>query len=185
MFRQGLVINMFPKKIEWSSWSAIEKVTYIAQVLAPFSLLITVIFSYLSWQTQLTIFKAQSSPHLTIGEPSIEKSTLVFPITNTGGSEATGVCVDLHEVPLIERLDKKCLGSVQPGSTKEYELEVNEKFKKIIDYTPNSIGFVRSDNKPSCKYGSWNVIAFDISYVGAFGVSGFESKSIYTCGERK
>ena len=172
---------MFPRKTEWSSWTAIEKVTYVAQILAPFSLLITVFFSYLSWQTQLTIFKSQSSPSLKLHSLYIEDSALIFPIKNTGGSEALDVCVALHEIPRIERLDERCIGEIKPNNTKEYRLELNERFQEVIQYTPTSLGLLRFGNKLNCESSSRDIIAFDISYSGAFGIDDFESISIYIC----
>jgi hypothetical protein len=64
---------MLPKKSEWKKWSSIEKASYLAQILVPFSLLITVIFSFLAWQEsrrsfelQATLFQSQNSPNLSV-----------------------------------------------------------------------------------------------------------------------
>jgi hypothetical protein len=87
---------MLPTRGEWSSWKKVDKIAYIAQVAAVFSLLPTTMFAFLSWREarlarddQSAYFIAEKAPVLQVESLSMANgATLTMTVKNTGDSAA-------------------------------------------------------------------------------------------------
>lgn len=102
---------MYPTRSDWNSWTALEKVGYIAQILATFSLLPTVLFAWLSWQEvrlarteQLKLFFAEKAPNIDVSNISILKGILTITLENAGQTPANSVSILIKQVGKNETL---------------------------------------------------------------------------------
>lgn len=105
---------MVPDKREWRSYTALEKVTYVAQALVLPTLAVTFVFSFLTWKEAKTgqalaksaqeqeraFFIAQNPPQLELTGARVFESDfgpiLFLSIKNVGESAARSPCVDVH-----------------------------------------------------------------------------------------
>lgn len=99
---------MIPKPKEWSSWDAIQKITYVAQLTTALSFLGATTFSYLAWNEahlarveQKSFFISEKAPRLEIESIYLKDSdinespTLTVELRNNGDSEVRGFSVRL------------------------------------------------------------------------------------------
>jgi hypothetical protein len=107
---------VIPGKREWRSYTALEKVTYIAQALVLPTLAVTFVFSFLTWKEAKTgqelakaaqeqeraFFIAQNPPQLELTGGRVFESDvgpmLFLSIKNVGDSAARSPCVDVHRL---------------------------------------------------------------------------------------
>lgn len=99
---------MHPNKNEWHSWSPMEKVSYVAQVLATLSLFPTVLFAWLGWQEakiarseQFRLLLAEKPPHI-VAEPALSEGHFFIVLENTGSTPA-----EIKRVLLTEQNDSR------------------------------------------------------------------------------
>ena len=89
----------------WANMSALNKATFIAQLMAPLALLTTVVFSYFSWaearrsaEVQQDMFAAQFAPKLDVTRALFgfgDEGAIVHLVAdNIGGSAAYSVCLE-------------------------------------------------------------------------------------------
>ncbi|NQU33860.1 MAG: hypothetical protein HQ521_11535 [Bacteroidetes bacterium] len=175
---------MIPKNKEWGSWSSIDKVTYIAQLLVPFTLLITVIFSYFGWReaklsriAQNTYFSAQHSPNLVadVRFTRPELPTWVLTLTNNGDSTALNVCVYIREMFGNHVYRDTCEDderifsnfSVGKGDSIEYPIILASEFEKVIGFLPEETMILKKfDSLPNTYHIYLTVI---VTYKNAIG----------------
>jgi hypothetical protein len=177
---------MLPNKLEWKSWSAIEKASYVAQLLAPFSLLVTVIFSYLAWtesrhsfELQKTIFQAQNAPEISVKtirmvQPG-KAAVMLIPIKNVGNSVAKNICVSLYKIGDKTPFNRSCdsdrpfVGmSLQNGQDFELPLESAIHLEKEIGFTPSDIHIYKvGDKSAKCSSVAFKSIILHIEYMDA------------------
>jgi hypothetical protein len=96
---------MIPSRNDWRNWDAMQKVTYVAQLLVPVSLMVTVLFSYLTWresriarELEKQLFAAQSAPQVRITgiffpDTGGGQRPMMLGLKNEGDSTAEAVCV--------------------------------------------------------------------------------------------
>lgn len=93
---------MWPRLEEWRRWSALDKASYVAQLLAPVALVVSSVFSFLSWQEarqaleiQQRMFATQNGPLLELVGAELRPdvgNNLIFQVKNVGASDALSVC---------------------------------------------------------------------------------------------
>jgi hypothetical protein len=152
---------MLPTRSEWKAWSTRQRVEYVAQFAVPISLLVTVIsllvtvvFSYLSWiearksleltnaglRQQQALFIAQNPPDFDITGVHVRDSTvgplLFFSLKNTGDSALRSPCVVITRVdkpnyvpePVSSNCDRKdsyANATLRKGEGVTYDIPVN------------------------------------------------------------
>jgi len=133
---------MLPKAKEWRRWSALDKATYLAQLLAPISLIIGSIFSYLSWreahaaqEVQQRLFIAENGPNIEIDTinltPSDGGKVVALTMKNVGGSNSHGLCFQFY-ADYVKPIDSSPCDDkdpfsnilIRPGSTTTYLMPV-------------------------------------------------------------
>jgi hypothetical protein len=105
-----------PDKKLWAEWTPLEKWTFLAQILVPVSLLVTVVFSYLSWHEaraageqakaaqlqERAFWIAQNPPQLELTGGQMLDSTvgpmLFLYMKNEGDSAARSPCAEIHSL---------------------------------------------------------------------------------------
>ncbi len=149
---------MLPTKNEWKKWGSIERATYLAQLLSPFALLFTVVFSWLSWQAtnesqiqQRDFFVALNAPKIDVSEVRIipkppSKRLLTFIIKNTGNSPAQNICIHISELlsdnvyrntcDSDDRMSHMSLLSLGQGSEATLPLLKAEELEESLGYFP-------------------------------------------------
>lgn len=98
---------MIPNRIEWKSWTTLEKISYSAQFAAALALLPTVIFSYLGLkesrlarEDQAKFFLAEKAPRIEIKNIRIDTGLLNVDLHNIG--ESTARNVDLENFVFVQ-----------------------------------------------------------------------------------
>ncbi|RRN64698.1 hypothetical protein [Caulobacter sp. 602-1] len=96
---------MWPKLEEWRRWSALDRASYVAQLLAPVALVVSSAFSFLGWQEarraleiQQQMFASQNGPLLELVGAEFRsdvRGNLVMQVKNIGASDALSVCSSL------------------------------------------------------------------------------------------
>lgn len=132
-----------------------DKATYVAQILAPIALLVTVFFSYMSWREtrnalsiQERIFTAQNSPRLRLSFVEtglMEKGFSVgLALKNFGDSDAKNLCVRIFDRE-FQPLEKSCLGAREGESTSTSTVAADETFPFLLNLTSprfEPVGFI-------------------------------------------
>ena len=124
---------MLPDKWDWKRFTSIEKATYLAHVLAPVSLLVTTVFSFLAWQEARhaqelarQLFFSQNAPNVSVtrlelvAADAANPPTLSTVLTNVGGSDATNICFKFVEAPLGEPIWQFCRGEIYLGADESF-----------------------------------------------------------------
>ena len=194
---------------DWAKWTPMEKVTYLAQLAAPLTLLATVIFSYLSWREavearhvasaandqQQRFFISQNPPQIDLVSASAAEAggkTWVFlTFKNIGGSEARSPCATIHG-------DLKLGGrSVEPtscggGGGNPYENRTVARNGTYLFYTPQSFLSVvperftvwrPGDPDPECKSKHSDVLLIDVNYYDLTGTKRSNYDQLMVCGK--
>ncbi len=192
---------MLLKKQEWKSMTPLDKATYIAQILAPFSLLITVIFAWLGWQEarksreeQLNYFIAQNSPDVVLSDVNIiphsqEKGKKLFQITldNVGGSNSKNVCITVKRPGGTEKKDEYLNTcdqghlfhnlSLKKGARSNLSILRAESFEDDLGFIPESASIYNDEDAAQFKLS--NVAALiSIYYEGFFDDGYWQGYSI-------
>ena len=91
---------MLPNKNSWRSLSVAEKVSYIANLTVPVTLMVTIIFSYLAYrearltrEQEAVLFLAQNAPRVRVDSVEVDKDVLWVNAMNIGSSVAQKVCI--------------------------------------------------------------------------------------------
>lgn len=191
---------MLPEKWEWKRFSPLDKVTYIAQFLAPVALLVTVIFSYLGWQEarrsleiQERMFTAQNGPRLQLSQVSVgqleEGPVLTFTLKNFGQSEARNVCVRILDVR-FEPVDGTCGNeqrrtvSVAQDETFPYMLPLTGPRLAAVRFVPDDAHIVDENaHVEGCHQGQdASIVAIYFEYENALGVQQTGGDQVLLCG---
>ena len=89
---------MWPRLEEWRRWSALDKASYVAQLLAPVALVVSSVFSFLSWQEARQALEIQQRMFATQNGPLLElvgsaKHGKKSPLVGTGPNGTLGCCI--------------------------------------------------------------------------------------------
>lgn len=154
---------MLPTPFEWKSWSALEKMTYVAQIAAALALLPTVVFSFLSLREarlarteQVNLFMAEKLPEIEISDIWTSGNIVTLELHNAGESLATETTVavmvaidppDRKAVAGQKQLDLKPVpnkfGSTPPsiakGRKQEFPIFFTTELEKLVGFRPSAI----------------------------------------------
>jgi hypothetical protein len=192
---------LFPNKKEWANWTALEKATFVSLIIAPLSLLVSGLFSYLTWkeakssaEIQLRLFVAQNAPRIEISGTrvyEIDNGTTpsgiwAVELTNSGKSEAYSICMSMLIVPETSSFDNTCdrdnspLQLLQLKPSEQFELDLWTTF-----LLSEKIGFIA--NKATFYSGEDQIVNYDekdiqlilfVSYQDVIGNIYTESKTV-------
>lgn len=197
--------SIVPSKDEWDEWSPFERASYVAQIIVPISLLVTVVFSFLSWrearlaqQMQRDLFLAQSSPRIDIIDVELARledfEYMVITVANNGGSTAENFCFATEFEPLDESsisVSTSCERSssepkkdgVPPGSTTRAASPITN-LMRITGFDAKSAHYVGFPaNLDVCEPLAIFRAKLLITYEDAFGNSYDNERAITFCGE--
>jgi hypothetical protein len=94
---------MLPSPSKWKSWTPLERVSYLAQLATVLTLLVTAIFSFLSWrearlarEDQASYFLAEKAPNIKLKATSLLPGYVVFHLKNEGESVARKIRFDVN-----------------------------------------------------------------------------------------
>lgn len=193
--------EMLPKPREWKRWGALSKTTYVAQLIAPVSLIVGSIFSYLTWkearqssELQARLFSVQNPPMvnlLSIRPLPLDNGTPALMITwkNEGDSSALSMCVEILNFDL-KNVGGTCknTGSFRPfslekGETFSYSFIMNNDLIKKIGFIPiEARGIDLSKNFENCKSNQAASIVVSARFSDATGVQRQTIQQILLCG---
>ena len=168
---------MLPKRSEWKSWSALDRVTYVTQLAAALALLPTVIFAFLGWREarltrddQIQFFLAEKAPQLEVSDISVATGLLTIEFNNTGESLAKNIRLKLtvvdsksgevKSVPLLDILEKAPL-SVSKNHKIVLPVQSNIELEKIVGFIPRDIRLY--DIKTVDKSGQFHPVLYVIA----------------------
>lgn len=194
---------MIPKRREWLRWDTMEKATYVAQILAPFALLVTVFFSYLSWhearralQIQERVFSAQSSPRLQLSRAETglmdEGRSIGFTLKNFGESDARNVCARIYYE--FRPLRDGCVGSlggdarpaetIARDETYAFLLNLSPPDFEPVGFVPTSAHIVDEDSRVvGCEEGeAVSIIGISYTYENVLGADLIGGDQVMLCG---
>lgn len=196
---------MIPSKREWRDWTTFERANYIAQILVPVSLLVTVVFSYLGWRAALAaleiqkdLFQAQNSPRVEFAsvawndDPMLDSPILFIRIKNSGQSRADGICVTIqygdlstavsaHEKRLCDH-EAWSLVSLQPGmdeSVTSYTRWLSNHYGYPIDSVVH--GNCPVGNPPAYTRDPSAYIGVRVEYTDMFGEQFHQTTYLSVC----
>lgn len=147
---------MIPNSVEWRSWKALDKATYLAQMIAPISLLVSSIFSYLSWtearearQVQERFFTAEKGSKVNVVSSrmttvSDQSKAIVFDVKNLGDAAALDYCISIM-INDLKQFAGTCGDSgpishiaIERHSSFPYVLPVIDKVRAAINFIPKN-----------------------------------------------
>ncbi|MEQ8423930.1 MAG: hypothetical protein RIA63_04415 [Cyclobacteriaceae bacterium] len=153
---------MLPNGNEWKSWNGLEKATYVANFLMPIALMITVIFSYLSWResnlariNQNKFFSASNAPKLEVRSYFVRSSFPIWTMSlkNTGESTAFRVCVIVNTLGNDFTYENTCRDSeifknitVRKGETVELPLVPANDFEQNFGFIPRKTFMTKQED---------------------------------------
>lgn len=108
---------MLPSRNDWSSWTLLERISYLAQFAAVLSLLPTVIFAWLGWREarlarteQMQFFIAEKAPDIELSAIRIlpihasEEGIVTCYLKNKGSSSARNIRVLLFRNDTLKKI---------------------------------------------------------------------------------
>lgn len=192
---------MLPRVKEWRRWSTLDKATYLAQLLAPISLIIGSTFSFLSWreahaaqEMQQRLFLAENGPNLALDRinlvPSGQGRAVALTFKNVGGSESRGLCTQFY-ADYVHPIDQhQCDDSdpfanvkVRPGSTTTYLMPVSVLRRgKALNFEPTRVEvLIRGEEIDPCV-GPSAVVVTSYSYEDVLGTMQGGLEQFRLCG---
>jgi len=179
--------RMIPTPVEWRSWRALDKATYLAQLIAPVSLLVSSIFSYLSWtearqarEAQEKFFTAEKGPKINVAHARMTtvsdgEKAVSLDLSNSGDTAAYDYCVSITDNDL-KQFAGTCgqtgpiahIGIDRRGSF-PYTLPIRDDMQKVIGFVPKSIIIIDPNKDKRCKGKVSNVIIVTSTYKDIVG----------------
>jgi hypothetical protein len=175
---------MTPKKTEWKSWSASDKVAYIAQIVAILTLFPTVLFAWLGWREarnarleQAKFFQAVNTPEVELDEvklvpTKLSQGILFLKLKNTGSTAATQIKLRLFFVGKKDSFwdnvkSDDIFNKLALPKGKDFELPIIkvEDLEREIGWRPTSVQILPSGTMDSSDNESQVLIL--VSFVGA------------------
>jgi hypothetical protein len=195
---------MLPNWKDWKTWSAIERATYVAQVLAPFSLLITVIFAYLSWsearrsaKLQSEMFAAQNSPVIDLEKARVGKygypetvPSVLLTFKNTGSSTASNICLEIkdefrHPISRVCNPDSfQAQTSLQRDQSFTYSLNFDDSLQSRLKVYPTRAAAISADGDFAVCTTRGTVFYVDFEYSDYWGRKSRGMREVMLCDER-
>ena len=200
-------MTMLPSKQEWSAWSALEKIGYVAQITAPLTLLVTVLsllatvsFSFYSWresaraaELQKELFVAQNSPDISLEAVAVSQPTtdplIVLTLKNVGESVAHSLCVFVF-VPPRTKISHSCdKGSpfehafLPKAQEFEYPIIVRGELVPVLGFAPTSGKVLRlADTDRSCPDNNIGLVTVAETFNDALGGEHARLFALLLCG---
>lgn len=197
---------MLPKRTEWKKWGALNRATYLAQLLAPVSLIVASMFSYLSWrearhssELQQTLFAAQNSPRLTLANVRVSSTAgkdpapaLLFALKNEGESDAQSACLDLLDSdlkPLTVNCETKGpFGAWFLGKQEvfTYVLPIRANTGRRLGVTPREARVLKQDQSfvPCAAHEEGGIIIASYRYSDVLGTKRQMVEQVLLCGDK-
>lgn len=192
---------MLPTAREWRRWSALDRATYLAQLLAPISLIIGSTFSYLSWreahaaqEVQQRLFVAENGPNLAINTVSLVPSdagkVVALTLKNLGGSDSRGLCIEFF-ADYVRPIDQSPCGKdspfrnvlVRPGSTTTYLMPVWVLRRgKALNFEPTQVEVLNPGKEAAPCGGPSAVVLTTYDYSDVLGGTQSGIEQLRLCG---
>lgn len=193
---------MWPKRREWARWNALNKASYVAQLMAPVALVVSGVFSYLSWiearrglEIQERMFAAQNGPSLKvssvqIGTVSDGRTALFVAIKNVGESDAVNMCFSILDFEMKYVADT-CEHdgpfrsiSVPKGEVFRYTLPIGDEQRRRIGFVPGSASVMPEESQPeACPAGDGSVVIVFTDWKDVLGNSRGNIDQLLLCAQ--